>query len=49
MNSRKPAQQLAAKHLAAGDPLGWFEVLYAAADDNPERFPGRTCNQTRIF
>lgn len=28
---RTAARQLAATHLAAGDPLGWFEPLYASA------------------
>ena len=34
MNDRRReiARGLANKHCAAGDPLGWFEALYAQAD-----------------
>jgi SAM-dependent methyltransferase len=29
---RSAARELAAKHLGQGDPLGWFDVLYRAAE-----------------
>lgn len=31
MTQRDSARDLAQKHLAAGDPVGWFEALYASA------------------
>jgi SAM-dependent methyltransferase len=40
MSTRRDfARQLAAEHLAAGDPTGWFQRLYAAADGNPAAVP----------
>jgi SAM-dependent methyltransferase len=39
MTPPKPAQDLAQKHLAAGDPLGWFEVLYSTAANEPAKIP----------
>jgi hypothetical protein len=38
-DARSQAQQLAAKHLAAGDSTGWFEVLYAAAAGRSDAIP----------
>lgn len=36
---RRIARQLASRHMANGDPLGWFEVLYASADGDPSVIP----------
>ena len=36
---RGTARRLAQKHLAAGDPLGWFEALYAQAGGDPSTIP----------
>lgn len=36
---RQTTRDLAHKHIAAGDPLGWFEVLYAQADGDPAVIP----------
>ena len=36
---RTTARELARKHLAAGDALGWFEALYAQADGDPSIIP----------
>ena len=30
--NRATARELAQQHLAAGDPLGWFDALYSADD-----------------
>lgn len=35
--NRATARELAQRHLAAGDPLGWFDVLYSA--DDPALIP----------
>ncbi len=32
-------QQLAREHVERGDPLGWFDRLYAAAEGDPRRVP----------
>jgi len=37
--SRASARELAQKHLAAGDALGWFDVLYQTSDGQPEEIP----------
>jgi len=37
--SRKRARELAAKFIEAGDPIGWFEALYAEAQDDPAIVP----------
>ena len=37
--NRATAREMAQRHLAAEDPMGWFEVLYATADDNPSIIP----------
>lgn len=39
MADRKLVQQLAESHLAAGDPLGWFEALYVRAAGRAEEIP----------
>ena len=39
MPDRSPARVLAQKHLARGDPLGWFEPLYAGAGADPAAVP----------
>ena len=39
MTNRSPARALAKKHLADNDPLGWFEPLYAGANDDPTVIP----------
>ena len=36
---RVTAREIAQKHLAAGDPLGWFEVLYSQAGDSASIIP----------
>lgn len=36
---RSTARELARRHVADGDPLGWFEVLYAQARDDPSSIP----------
>ena len=36
---RQTARDLAHKHIAAGDALGWFEVLYAQADGDSSIIP----------
>ncbi len=36
---RATAREIAARYLRAGDPLGWFEALYAQADDDPSIVP----------
>ena len=36
---RAVARELADKHLKAGEPLGWFEVLYRQAGDDPSIIP----------
>jgi ubiquinone/menaquinone biosynthesis C-methylase UbiE len=36
---RATAREVAQKHLEAGDPLGWFEALYAQAGDDPSIIP----------
>ena len=36
---RKRARELAAKHVETGDPLGWFEPLYAEASGDAEAIP----------
>ena len=36
---RATARELAQRHLAAGDPLGWFEVLYAQAGNDTAMIP----------
>jgi SAM-dependent methyltransferase len=36
---RQTARGLALKHIAAGDALGWFEVLYAQADGDSSIIP----------
>jgi len=36
---RATARELAHKHLAAGDALGWFEALYAQADGDSSIIP----------
>ena len=36
---RATARELAYKHLAAGDALGWFEALYAQADGDSSIIP----------
>jgi len=37
--NRKIARTILKKHLDADDPLGWFEELYAMANDDPEIIP----------
>ncbi|KAB8330093.1 hypothetical protein SD80_030165 [Scytonema tolypothrichoides VB-61278] len=32
-------RQLAKNYIDCGDPLGWFEALYLAADENPNVIP----------
>jgi SAM-dependent methyltransferase len=39
MKDRTIAQNLAAEHLAQGDPTGWFEPLYAAAGGDAQNIP----------
>jgi|SRR5688572_7219693 len=39
MNDRAAARALAQKHIADGDPLGWFEPLYASAAGEPAAIP----------
>ena len=39
MSSEEQAGRLAAESLAAGDPTGWFERLYAAAEDGEAVVP----------
>lgn len=36
---RATARQIAERHLAAGDPLGWFEYLYSLAGGNTSIIP----------
>jgi SAM-dependent methyltransferase len=36
---RATARDLARRHVADGDPLGWFEVLYASAGDDASSIP----------
>lgn len=36
---RATAREIADRYLQAGDPLGWFEALYARADDDPSIVP----------
>jgi SAM-dependent methyltransferase len=35
MTNRKKARQLAQAHIGRGDPMGWFEPLYVAAQGDP--------------
>ena len=39
MKDRTVARTLAERHLAAGDPLGWFESLYALAGGDASAIP----------
>ncbi|HLZ62875.1 MAG TPA: class I SAM-dependent methyltransferase [Ktedonosporobacter sp.] len=39
MQARKRVKQLAAEFTKKGDPTGWFEVLYKAAQGNEEGIP----------
>ena len=39
MTARSTARALAHQHLSHGDPLGWFEALYASASANPAAIP----------
>lgn len=39
MDDRAAARTLAQKHVASGDPLGWFEPLYAAASGDASAIP----------
>lgn len=36
---RKSARELAHEHIARGDHTGWFEALYARANEDPARIP----------
>jgi SAM-dependent methyltransferase len=36
---RGKARQIAREHLERGDPLGWFEALYATAEGDPRIIP----------
>ena len=38
-NNRATARELARRHLAKGDPTGWFEVLYAMAEGDASIIP----------
>lgn len=37
--TRERARALARAHLGRGDPLGWFDALYAEADEDPSVVP----------
>ena len=37
--SRKRAREIADRHLAGGDPLGWFNEVYASAGENMSAIP----------
>ncbi len=37
--SRKRARELAAQYIGDGDPIGWFEALYAEAEGDPSIVP----------
>jgi len=37
--TRVTARELAQRHIENGDPLGWFEALYAKAGDDPSIIP----------
>ncbi|MDZ4170493.1 MAG: class I SAM-dependent methyltransferase [Coriobacteriia bacterium] len=37
--NRAVARELASRHVADGDPLGWFEILYASAGDDSSIIP----------
>ncbi len=39
MTRRAFSKELAQKYLAAGDPVGWFEALYASASDDASAIP----------
>ena len=39
MTDRDQVRGLAHKHIAAGDPLGWFEPLYASASNDAATIP----------
>src|SRR5687767_2842505 len=39
MPDRSSARALAQQHLSKNDPLGWFEPLYAGANDDPGAVP----------
>jgi SAM-dependent methyltransferase len=39
MTNRTAARALAEKHTSKGDPLGWFEPLYASASDDAASIP----------
>jgi SAM-dependent methyltransferase len=39
IRDRTFARELARRHLASGNPTGWFEELYAAAEGDPNRIP----------
>jgi 2-polyprenyl-3-methyl-5-hydroxy-6-metoxy-1,4-benzoquinol methylase len=39
MPNRARARELAAEHIARGDPLGWFERLYREADEGKSTVP----------
>lgn len=44
MDSARPkARALAQEHLKNGDPLGWFEALYAGAQDDAAHIPWADC------
>ncbi len=36
---RRRTRDIAVRHLAAGDPLGWFDVVYAAAHEDMAEIP----------
>jgi SAM-dependent methyltransferase len=38
-SNRATAREIANQHLAKGDALGWFEILYAQADGDPSVVP----------
>lgn len=47
--SRKRARELAAKFIGNGDPIGWFEALYAEAEGDPAIVPWADLVPNPIF
>ncbi len=47
--NRAIARELAGQHLAEGDPLGWFETLYAAAAGDSSVIPWADLTPNRIW
>lgn len=45
-NTREKITNLASKYISKNQPSGWFEELYALANNNPEQIPWATLEST---